>query len=332
MRPGLGHSGAFPLLALLGFLLLTLIPSLSGLSNVKLVDWTYFTGGASHLPLIQDGVAAFPPDTTSAQSPRSWILSNRSRSRANAKNLSAHASRAPEAPGEPGDSSPDGNDSRRLDSGHKSASPLPLMRRARALRTYLLKQLDDYQLFTSCVHHNHSTISTLTSPSLMSMNATPPPTLINDDSRSLPTAEEDNHIRDKPTKPDEEKKEKEEKTATESRLSSWCSKWQQACQKAQDMWPSSPTYHASTPQLSASLNPELAVHQPPSKIQKQLDGGVFSPGEASPVNSGLEPSLKTHEFSSTTNNQTTDAAGSTAELRGSCMAVVIGLVAGIMWF
>ncbi|KAF7717117.1 Uncharacterized protein PECH_004471 [Penicillium ucsense] len=329
MRPGLGHSGAFPLLALLGFVLLTLVPSLSGLSNVKLVDWTYFTGGASQLPLIQDGVAAFPPDITSAQSPRSWILSNRSRSRANAKNLSAHASRAPEALGEPGDSSPGGNDSRRLDSGYKPASPLPLMRRARALRTYLLKQLDEYQLFTSRVHHNHSTISTLTSPSLMSLNATPPPTMIDDDSRPLPTAKEHTHVRDKPTKPDDEKK---KKTATESRLSSWCSKWQQACQKAQDMWPSSPTYNASTPQLSASLNPELAVHQPPSKIQKQLDGGVSSLGEASPVNSCLEPSLKTHEFSSTTNDQTTDAAGSTAELRGSCMAVVIGLVAGIMWF
>jgi hypothetical protein len=46
MRPGLDKPGALPLLALIVFSLLTLVPSLSSIYNIKFVDFSYFTGGA----------------------------------------------------------------------------------------------------------------------------------------------------------------------------------------------------------------------------------------------------------------------------------------------
>jgi hypothetical protein len=46
MRPGLDKPGALPLLALIVFSLLTLVPSLSSIYNIKFADFSYFTGGA----------------------------------------------------------------------------------------------------------------------------------------------------------------------------------------------------------------------------------------------------------------------------------------------
>lgn len=44
MRPGLAKPGALPLLALIVFSLLTLVPSLSSIYNIKLADFTFYTG------------------------------------------------------------------------------------------------------------------------------------------------------------------------------------------------------------------------------------------------------------------------------------------------
>lgn len=45
MRPALDKQGALPLLALIVFSLLTLVPSLSSIYNIKFADFSYFTGG-----------------------------------------------------------------------------------------------------------------------------------------------------------------------------------------------------------------------------------------------------------------------------------------------
>lgn len=46
MRPGLGKPGALPLLALIVFSLLTLVPSLSSIYNIKVADFAYYPTGA----------------------------------------------------------------------------------------------------------------------------------------------------------------------------------------------------------------------------------------------------------------------------------------------
>lgn len=46
MRPGLDKPGALPLLALIIFSLLTLVPSLSSIYNLKFADFAYYSGSA----------------------------------------------------------------------------------------------------------------------------------------------------------------------------------------------------------------------------------------------------------------------------------------------
>lgn len=51
MRSGLDKPGALPLLALMVFSLLTLVPSLSSIYNIKLTDFGYLTGGARSMSI-----------------------------------------------------------------------------------------------------------------------------------------------------------------------------------------------------------------------------------------------------------------------------------------
>lgn len=46
MRTGLEKPGALPLLALVVFSLLTLVPSLSSIYNLKLADFSFYSGAA----------------------------------------------------------------------------------------------------------------------------------------------------------------------------------------------------------------------------------------------------------------------------------------------
>ncbi|EPS32292.1 hypothetical protein PDE_07252 [Penicillium oxalicum 114-2] len=323
MRPGLGQSGALPLLVLVGFLLATLVPSLSGVSSLKLADWSCFTGGASQLPLIQDGGATFPPDTAPAEPFGSWSLSTRSHSRAKG---SARAPQAPDGPVESRNIIANENDSRLPYPASKPSSPFLFGKRARAFRTYFIQHLDDYQLFTSFANRTPSAASTLTPPSpITSSHAVPLPTLIDDNERlDAPNEQQDRNLQTPTRLP-------EERTAAGLQLPSLCDRWQLACQIARDLW-ADPHKFVSAFWMLASTGLELST-EPQTKareVESDMDG-VSSKG-ASAVNSSLEPSSQTHISPLTTNDQTTDAAGSTAELRGSCMAVVIGLVAGIMWF
>jgi hypothetical protein len=52
MRSGLEKPGALPLLALVVFSLLTLVPSLSSIYNLKLADLNFYPGGARRMSLF----------------------------------------------------------------------------------------------------------------------------------------------------------------------------------------------------------------------------------------------------------------------------------------
>lgn len=56
MRSGLDKPGALPLLALIVFSLLTLVPSLSSIYNIKFADFSHFTGGARSTSIDPDSV------------------------------------------------------------------------------------------------------------------------------------------------------------------------------------------------------------------------------------------------------------------------------------
>lgn len=51
MRPGLAKPGALPLLALIVFSLLTLVPSLSSIYNIKFADFAFYSNGARRMSI-----------------------------------------------------------------------------------------------------------------------------------------------------------------------------------------------------------------------------------------------------------------------------------------
>ena len=53
MRSGLDKAGALPLLALIVFSLLTLVPSMSSIYNIKFADFSFFAGTSRRMFLFQ---------------------------------------------------------------------------------------------------------------------------------------------------------------------------------------------------------------------------------------------------------------------------------------
>lgn len=70
MRSGLDKPGALPLLALVVFSLLTLVPSLSSIYNIKLADFGYLTGGTRSMSIGPE------PDQKSFVCANCWCLQN----------------------------------------------------------------------------------------------------------------------------------------------------------------------------------------------------------------------------------------------------------------
>lgn len=198
-----------------------------------------------------------------------------------------------------------------------------LTRRARAFRTYFIQRLDDYQFFTSFSDKSLPVETMNFFPTPVSSDRSPPPTSIDHhyERLSLSTAN------DTTTSGPPSESETESPTPLHQM-------WQQACHTAIEFW-------------------ELTTHSPYTyAINALIQSGksYISPGSLfeNPIAKHSSTSTQTNESSlpekhsgsqtdtqdsSTPNDQPTDAAGRhTHELRGSCMAVVIGLVVGIMWF
>ncbi|KAJ5370547.1 uncharacterized protein N7496_006639 [Penicillium cataractarum] len=321
MRPGLDKPGALPLLALIVFSLLTLVPSLSSIYNIKFADFSYFTGGARKLPLIQDGVAAFPPETPPMDPQKSWVMTAQYRTRGNRILRSSRSNGAPSVPGEV---TPVENKSRLSYTAPESSSFM-FGRRARAFRTYFIQQLDDYQLFTSFSNRSLPAAPTILNPPLTPSNASPLPTSI-DDHRSETTPYPDNNSSPPYTSPREE---------TGLQIPTLCNNWQQVCRRAIGLWEHAkhtasisrvqPLIQLGSKYLESMLTSQNATAEQLATLPRSAKDGPH----ASTGGPGLAAQNQKLQAPS---DQPTDAAAHTAELRGSCMAIVIGLVAGIMWF
>ncbi|KAJ5745792.1 hypothetical protein N7520_010974 [Penicillium odoratum] len=298
MRPGLHKPGAFPLLALVIFSLLTLVPSLPSIYSLKLTDLTYYIGG-SQVPLIQENVE-LPLDThPSDRTP--WILAAPSRSRLN--RFSRPARIANGAPTISTETPSFGNRSR---SSYHAESTFLFSRRARAFRTFFIQQLDDYQFLTPFSTGSVSTGASATRPDpTLTPNLAEPASI--DDSNPT-TAINNESLSSQP--------------ATDLGLQlSFTDMWQQACQTASGLWKLNSKLHRLIRWESEDAHSTKPADMPLIRYQKDAPPEEECTGVM--LNKTLLPS----------NDQSTDAAGRpSAELQGSCMAVVIGLVAGIMWF
>ncbi|KAJ5713900.1 uncharacterized protein N7483_011081 [Penicillium malachiteum] len=317
MRPRLLKPGALPLLALIVFSLLTLVPSLPSIYNLKLADLTYFVHRAPQVPLLKDVVAEPPSAETHLGDPRTpWNPAAPSRSRLNRFTRSARLNN-----GAPTILSEIASDNTSRASHPAAESTFLFSRRARAFRSYFIQQFDDYQFLTP--------FSTRVSAGAVSPDPTLAPNLT-----STPTALDI-------TMPDTAFQ-----TCNDSALLSTSSPstpglqlplgevWQQVCQRTINLWnlaneaPNSPLPHLvkwGTPYLQSIFLSDSEASDAPIILISHLNEPP-SDQECSELSSA---SNKTH----TPYDLTTDAAGRhSSELQGSCMAVVIGLVAGIIWF
>lgn len=193
-------------------------------------------------------------------------------------------------------------------------------RRARAFRTYFVQQLDDYQFFTPFSNRTLPAQTMNFFPTPASPYRSPSPTSIDHNKPDHIPSSNDNETTSSYT------------TAGDSGLQfPLHHAWQQVCHSASGVW----ELTKESPYTYALL----------AWVQScsQYVGSIFAPEDTAAAlghdkgistTPGQNPSLpETQTLVTVTNDQTTDAAGRhTSELRGSCMAVVIGLVVGIMWF
>lgn len=271
------------------------------------------------VPLIQDSLAELPTDTHLADPRKSWIQAAPSRSR---ENRSSRSSRIDN--GVP----PITTEAAAVDDRNRAPhtatdSSFTFSRRARALRAYLTQHLDDYQLLAPFSSRSLPTNSGLYSH-LQSAR------------RSLPTPISD-RIDDSAHFKDLSGSYPTSANASLQQSSSRCKIWQQACHSALELWvlakesPFTFAIHQAIRPGSHSLRAILAPDDVTAAHSMAYRRDSKDPSATG--NSGSPPPAPKDKAHALPAGQTTDAAGRhSPQLQGSCMAVVIGLVAGIMWF
>ncbi|OQD63411.1 hypothetical protein PENPOL_c009G04187 [Penicillium polonicum] len=305
MWSSLDKPGALPLLILIVFSLLTLVPSLPNLYHSKFADFSFYTGAARQIPLLQDSVTELAPKAHNLNEPRkSWILAASHRSRGNRPPLTARVGNAAVVPAS--ETTTVANKSRL--SSFTRESSFSFSRKARAFRTYFIQQLDDYPFLTS--FSNRSLVANSMHPyPTITLNESLPTS----DNKSPPSIPSYNNSSDNILEP---------LLAFPTFLRDI---YQQACHVAIDFG-KRVGLHGANYAKSISI-PGWITGAPTSLIPNPTipnasDQDSFTPSEQAP------PQQKVGAEDST------DAAAGrhSQELHGSCMAVVIGLVAGIMWF
>ncbi|KAJ5243095.1 uncharacterized protein N7469_001422 [Penicillium citrinum] len=345
MRTGLDKPGALSLLMVVIFSLLTLAPSLSNFYNLKLADFTYNINGArrmykgigfempgarangqcadSEMPLINEPVAEFSPDTSPIEYRTSWITTAQYKPRGSRMSRSSRSGN--NLPTVPGEITPVVNKSRL--SYSTAESSFMLSRRARAFRTYFIQQLDDYQFFTPFSNRSSSTETTYINPTSPPSNPSPRPTSLDE-----PSSENTQQLNNEPTS-----SYKEPTNWLRLQLSPLLGMWQQACHATIDLWKITPGLSSAAPikncksswkhATSFLRDNQAKTNQTPVIPQSQDSQARTNVNVTSSFPAQvLKPANLSHD-------ESTDAAIRKApELKGSCMAVVIGLVVGIVWF
>lgn len=328
MRSGLDKPGALPLLILIVFSLLTLVPSLPSLYHSKFADFSFYTGAVRRMspfpppsssestnqvdcpdvPLLQDGVTELAPKAPPLNEPRkSWVLAASHRSRGNRPPVTARVGNAAVVP--PSETTAVANKSRLASSTRESS--FSFSRRARAFRTYFIQQLDDYPFLAS--FSNRSLVTGLTHPdSTITINESLPTA---SDIESLPNILSYNNSSDSI------------QTPLLPSPASLRDMFQQACHVAIDFGKRVGLHGAN---YAKSIFPAEQING----ASKLLIPESTIPNAAASNQDLITASEQAPPQQKVGAEDSTDAAAGrhSHELHGSCMAVVIGLVAGIMWF
>ncbi|CAG8887029.1 unnamed protein product [Penicillium egyptiacum] len=307
MRSGLDKPGALPLLILIAFSLLTLVPSLPNLYHSKFADFSFYTGAARQVPLLQDSVSELARKAPPLNEVRkSWVLQSSPRSRGNRPPLTARVANAAAVPAS--ETTVLANKSQHPSLTRESS--FSFSRRARAFRTYFIQQLDDYPFLTSFSNRTLGADSTHPYPTITPNESSPAL-----DNESPPSILSYNNSSDSIDEP------------LVLFAASFRDMYQQACHVAIDFGKRVGLHRANyaksifLPEQIIGV-PTSLIHKPATRNPAVSDQDLFTPSEQAP------PQQKVGAEDST------DAAAGrhSQELHGSCMAVVIGLVAGIMWF
>ncbi|KAJ5091782.1 hypothetical protein NUU61_006652 [Penicillium alfredii] len=325
MRPGLGKPGAIPLLALIVFSLLTLVPSLSNIYNLKLADFSYYAGGAQHVPLIKDGLAEDPshPSPRSA-SRKAWIVAAPHRPRVNRPSRSLN-------PGKTTISSLEHNG--RLPYIAAETSSV-FSRRARAMREYFVQHLDGYQFLASSPSASLAAETSIPSPStLLNSSAVPTSAAENQPSQMYPSDHDSTSSSNSGEYPGP------------SSPSSLCKMCQPAGHVVSETWVLMKPFAATllrlrSEYLESTVLPDYSVSgmpttfiRSPKLLNSPSDGNCSLDLSYNQTEGAARfiPTLPSHAMAG---DQAKDGAAGrhSRELHGSCMAVVIGLVVGIFWF
>lgn len=305
MWSGLDKPGALPLLILIVFSLLTLVPSLPNLYHSKFADFSFYTGAARQIPLLQDSVTELAPKAHTLNEPRkSWILTASHRSRGNRPPFTARVGNGAVVPAS--ETTPVANKSQL--SSFTRESLFSFSRKARAFRIYFIQQLDDYPFLAS-----------FSNRSLVAHSMHPYPTITMNE--SLPASE--NKSPSIPSYNNSSDTIQEPLLPFPAFLRDMC---QQACHVTIDFG-KRVGLHGANYAKSISL-PEWITGVPTSLIPNPTILNTASDEDSFTSSEQAPPQQKVGAEDST------DAAAGrhSQELHGSCMAVVIGLVASIMWF
>ncbi|KAJ5620475.1 hypothetical protein N7510_004459 [Penicillium lagena] len=299
MRPALHRPGAIPLLALVVFSLLSLVPSLPSIYNLKLADLGYYYGSAARqAPLIKDGLADIPSELSVQNADRRKGLIRAFSHRSRANRLS-HTSRI-----ETDGSLPTSTDVTPVDNNSQLSylygDSSMFIRPVRTIRLYISQQLDASNRAASASETQNSC----------------PAISVTNSSTSSPSHDpfQDFHYAYRnQSSPWHRVFGDELALKLPAHLSQF---WQQACHVVTDLWPS---WTGSRPSFSVQQNKE---HQIPA-----------SGFESRPTKDPEDHSQPLESPTIVTDDSEDIAAGRHSEnMRGSCMAVVIGLVAGIILF
>ena len=252
-------------------------------------------------------------DTHVSDPHTSWNLAAPSRPRKNRFPRSARLNGAPTMPCE----------TMSMENRSRSSSPTEstflFIRRARAFRTYFIQQLDDYQFLTP-FSTRMSTESPHPDPTHALSNPTPAPNSDSDSNTPNSDAAIPSHNDSPALNPP---------PSTSGLQLPFSEVWQRACQTAIGLWESAKDSPSSPfPRLAQWGTKYTQLVSPDNEADGPLPSLIPQPNDTH-----TEPHDTSNKTQLPTQDLSTDAAGRhSSELQGSCMAVVIGLVAGIIWF
>ncbi|PLB43754.1 hypothetical protein P170DRAFT_61541 [Aspergillus steynii IBT 23096] len=309
MRSGIHKPGAIPFLALLVFSLLSLVPSLAkewDLYNLQVGYIGYQRHDVRQAPRVKDdSIDMWSRFRTSGARCQSWMIDDSScqpprRAVLDTPQDSFEAATIYDEP------------------APYVEGPSTLTRGVRAFKAFV-KQLDSRPAAPLDSTEGSETVSTRRTPA--SFNASIPP--LHFGHESCPSVHEDSALSTKP-----------------SWHIAFRESWQQACRVGNDYIEKIAQYRLGEKALQPveSGNSSESQLTPPSKPSEE----IFS--EARPANGSVDPGaprVPSRVLSTQPPNPTVTTAGQSKNtgfgqdsehMRGSCMAIVIALVAGVMWF